>query len=151
MTRREKSEALFKQGYNCTQPVVLAFSDMLSLDETTLSKLASSFGGGMGRLREVCGAVTGMFIVCGLLYGFDAPETGEIKAAHYSRIQDLAHSFEKNHNGTYLCRELLGMDGKNDDPIPTPRTEAFYKTRPCGKLIGDAVEILEKYIEENPL
>lgn len=151
MTRREKAEGLFIQGYNCAQSVALAFSDQLPMDEETLAKLSCSFGGGMGRLREVCGAVTGMFLVCGLLYGYGSPETGEIKAAHYSRIQDLAHRFQEEHRGTYLCRELLGLDVKNDDPTPSPRTEKYYQTRPCKALVGDAAELLEQYIKENPV
>ena len=86
MTRREMAMANFMKGYNCSQSIVLAFSDMLDIDEKSLLKMASSFGGGMGRLREVCGSVSGMFMVAGLLYGYDRPETGQVKADHYARI-----------------------------------------------------------------
>ena len=103
MTRREIAMENFKKGYNCSQSIVLAFEDILPMDGATLSKMASSFGGGMGRLREVCGSVTGMFMVAGLLYGYDGPETGEIKAEHYARIQELAHRFEEKH-GTIISR-----------------------------------------------
>ena len=151
MTRREKAEELFASGYNCAQSVTLAFADMLPLGEEELAKMASSFGGGMGRLREVCGAVTGMFIVCGFLYGYGTPETGDPKAAHYARIQELAHRFQDDHGGMYICRELLGLEVKNDDPTPEPRTAKYYETRPCGTLVGDAAELLEKFIEENPV
>ena len=148
MTRGEKAKALFEQGYNCAQSMVLAFSDKVDMDEKTLTKLASSFGGGMGRLREVCGAVSGMFIVAGLLYGYDTPETGEIKHTHYARIQKLAGDFEKEH-GSIVCRTLLGLDTVHDDAAPSPRTSEYYAKRPCGGFIEDAANILDKYIKEN--
>ena len=147
MTRREMAMANFKKGYNCAQSVVLAFQDLLPAEEAMLSKMASSFGAGMGRLREVCGSVSGMFMAAGLLYGYDGPETGEKKAEHYARIQELAHRFEEKH-GSIVCRELLGLDVKHDDPHPEERTEEYYRKRPCEEIIGDAAEILEKLIEE---
>ena len=150
MTRRELAMENFMKGYNCSQSIVLAFSDMLKIDETTLSKLSSSFGGGMGRLREVCGSVSGMFMVAGLLYGYDGPETGQVKADHYARIQELARRFEEKH-GSIVCRELLGLSVRHDVPIPEARTAEYYKKRPCPEIIGDAAEILEQYINENPI
>lgn len=150
MTRRESAMENFKKGYNCSQSIVLAFEDLLPIDSKQLSKMASSFGGGMGRLREVCGSVSGMFMVAGLLYGYDGPETGEVKAEHYARIQELAHRFEEKH-GTIICREMLGLNVKHDNPTPEARTQEYYKKRPCGEIIGDAAEILEEYIQENPL
>ena len=93
MTRKEAAMDYFRKGYNCSQSIVLAFEDLLPVDKKLLSRMSSSFGGGMGRLREVCGSVSGMFMVAGLLYGYDGPETGEIKADHYARIQELAHRF----------------------------------------------------------
>ena len=147
MTRREAAMDYFIQGYNCSQSVVLAFADLLDLDESALMKLSSSFGGGMGRLREVCGSVSSMFIVAGLLYGYDTPETGQIKAEHYAKIQALAAEFEKKH-GSIVCRELLGLSTKHDAPTPTPRTPDFYTKRPCKEIIGDAAEILEHFIME---
>lgn len=144
MTRREKAEALFMEGYNCSQAVVLAFTDMLpGIDEKSLARLASSFGGGMGRLREVCGAVSGMFIVAGLIYGYDGPETGEVKSEHYRRIQALAAEFEATH-GSIVCREMLRLNVRHDTPEASPRTADFYQKRPCRELIGDAAEILER-------
>lgn len=148
MTRREAAMENFMQGYNCSQAVVLAFADMLPVDKETLMKISCSFGGGMGRLREVCGSVSGMFIVAGLLFGYGTPETGEVKAEHYARIQALAAEFEKKH-GSIVCRELLGLSAKHDAPTPTPRTPDFYKKRPCKEIIGDAAESLERFIEEN--
>lgn len=150
MTRREASMANFRNGYNCAQSIVLAFEDMLPVDSSLLSRMASSFGGGMGRLREVCGSVSGMFMVIGLLYGYDGAETGQIKADHYARIQELAHRFEDKH-GSIVCRELLELGVRHDQPVPEARTDEYYKKRPCAEIIGDAAEILEQYISENPL
>lgn len=146
MTRKEKAMAYFRQGYNCAQAVVLAFADLTDMDEATLSRMSCSFGGGMGRLREVCGTVTGMFLVTGLLRGYDGAETGEVKAAHYARIQALAREFEKQ-NGSIICRELLELRQKHrDDPTPEARTEAYYAGRPCAELVGIAAEILENHL-----
>ena len=150
MTRREAAIANFLDGYNCSQSIVLAFEDVLSVDSSTLSRMASSFGGGMGRLREVCGSVSGMFMVAGLLYGYDGPETGQVKADHYARIQELARRFEEKH-GSIVCRELLGLSVRHDVPVPEARTNEYYKKRPCPEVIGDAAEILEQYIKENPI
>ena len=140
----------FLNGYNCSQSIILAFEDLLPVDKTTLSKMASSFGGGMGRLREVCGSVSGMFMIAGLLYGYDGPETGQVKADHYARIQELARRFEEKH-GSIVCREMLGLSVHHDVPVPEARTSEYYKKRPCTEIIGDAAEILEQYIKENPL
>ena len=150
MTRREMAMDNFKKGYNCSQSIVLAFEDMLPVDGAEMLKLASSFGGGMGRLREVCGSVSGIFMIAGLLYGYDGPETGQVKADHYARIQELAHRFEKKH-GTIICREMLGLNVRHDIPVPEARTNEYYKKRPCTEIIGDAAEILEQYISENPV
>lgn len=150
MTRREAAMANFMKGYNCSQSIVLAFADMLDIDEKSLLKMSSSFGGGMGRLREVCGSVSGMFMVAGLLYGYDGPETGQVKADHYARIQELAHRFEEQH-GSIVCRELLGLNVRHDVPVPEARTTEYYKKRPCPEIIGDAAEILDQFIKENEI
>ena len=138
---------LFVKGYNCAQAVAVAFSDVTGLDEKLSAKMASSFGGGMGRMREVCGAVSGMLMVAGLLYGYDTPvEGGPI--AHYSLVQELAGKFREE-AGSIVCRELL----KNppSDPKPTPRTEEFYKVRPCARFVVLAAKILDDYISEHPV
>ena len=147
MTRKERAMELFESGYNCSQSVILAFSDLVGIDEKTLARIGSSFGGGMGRLREVCGAVTGMFTIAGLLYGYDTAEEGEKKAEHYARIQQLAKSFS-DENDSIICRELLGLDKKTDDPVPEKRTAEYYQKRPCSELVGTAAEILEQYIKK---
>lgn len=150
MTRREAAIANFKNGYNCSQSIVLAFEDLIPVDKALLSKMASSFGGGMGRLREVCGSVSGMFMIAGFLYGYDGPETGRIKADHYARIQELARRFEEKH-GSIICRVMLGLSVQHDVPVPEARTAEYYKKRPCAEIVGDAAEILEQYIKENPV
>ena len=146
MTKKERAMDLFTQGYNCAQSVVLAFADELELDERTLSKLSSSFGGGLGRMREVCGAVSGMAIVLGLMEGYDDPADGQAKAAHYARIQTAAKKFEEE-NGSIVCRELLGLSQKRDAPVPSARSADFYKKRPCRELVGMAAEILEAQLQ----
>ena len=150
MTRGEKAEALFLEGYNCAQAVVIAFEDLHGLDRETAAKLSSSFGGGMARLREVCGSVSGMFMVAGLLYGYDNPKAKEEKTEHYARIQKLAAEFTAE-NGSIVCRELLGLTEKKQEPTPEARTEEYYKKRPCKELIGRAAEIMDNYIKEYPI
>lgn len=141
----KKAGELFRQGYNCAQSVFCAFADEVGMDFNTALKLSSSFGGGMGRLREVCGAVSAMFMIAGLKYGYTTPNNDTIKAEHYKRIQKLAEEFKKK-NKTIICRELLGLDVKQDSPIPEKRTEQYYKSRPCEKLVMEAAEIISNYI-----
>lgn len=149
-SRREIAMELFLQGYTCAQSVVIAFEDILPLDREMLARVSSSFGGGMGRLREVCGTVSGMFIVIGILQGFDTDKPGEAKATHYAKVQELAHRFE-DRNGSIVCRELLGLDVKREAPVPEERTAEYYKKRPCKELVGSAAEILEEYLIEEGL
>lgn len=151
MSRNEdKAIALFKEGYNCAQSVFLAFSDEFEMDKETVLKLTSSFGGGMGRLREVCGAVSGMFMVAGMLNGYTDPKNNQAKIEHYKRIQELARRF-KEINGSFVCRELLGLSVKSESPTPQLRTEEYYKKRPCAKLVGDAVRILEEMVKQEKI
>ena len=148
--RREKAMALFDEGYNCAQSVFLAFADLHGIDEKTAAALCSPFGGGMGRLREVCGAVSGMFMTLGVLYGYDDPKETDKKAWLYAQVQKLAESFEeKNHS--IVCRELLGLTVHRETPTPEERTTEYYQKRPCRELVGDAAEILEQYIAEHPI
>lgn len=148
--RREMAMTLFEEGYNCAQSVFLAFRDLHGMDARTAAALSSSFGGGMGRLREVCGTVSGMFLTLGILYGYDDPKATEEKAVAYARVQELAAEFEKK-NGSIVCRELLGLSVKKEEPIPEARTREYYQKRPCRELVGDAAEILERYIAEHPV
>ncbi len=138
----------FKEGYNCSQSVFLAFRDMYGMDSDTALKISSSFGGGMGRLREVCGAVTGMFMVAGMLYGYTDPQDQQAKTEHYERIQELAREF-KERNHSIICRELLGLEDGADSPVPEIRSKEYYNTRPCVELVGIAAQIMEEYINHN--
>jgi C_GCAxxG_C_C family probable redox protein len=144
--RRNKAEELFSEGYNCAQAVFLSFCDELDIDSATALKISSSFGGGMGRLREVCGAVSGMFMAAGMLFGYDNPEAGAEKSEHYARLQALAARFRET-NGSIICRELLSPDQVGSGHVPEARTETYYKKRPCKLLVGDAAEILQEYID----
>lgn len=141
---------LFAGGLNCAQSVFVAFSDVTGMDRETAMKLSSSFGAGMGRLREVCGTCSAMFMVIGMLYGLGEGYTFEDKAAHYKRVQELAAQFKEKHE-TIVCRELLKGLKVTYDPTPERRTEEYYKVRPCIKFVRTAAEILDKYIAEHPL
>ena len=148
MTYAERAEQNFRDGYNCAQAVLLAFSDLTKLDTDTALRISSSFGGGMGRLREVCGAVSGMMTVLGLLYGYSEAGNDAVKKAHYQNVQALAGAFREQ-CGSIICREIL----KNppSDPNPTPRTPEFYRTRPCARMVATAAGILDRFIEEHPI
>ncbi len=147
MTSKEQiARQNFRNGYNCAQSVFLAYAQDYGLDNETALKLSSSFGGGMGRLREVCGAVSSMFMIAGLEDGYTTNNDDEKKAQHYQLIQNLANEFKKK-NGSIICRELLGLDEENSSPVPQKRTAQYYKERPCEEFVADACLILEKYLE----
>ena len=147
MDKSEKAKELFKQGYNCAQAVVGAYAEELGIDMETAMKLASSFGGGMGRLREVCGAVSGMTMV--LSEKFASTDVGDKtkKAELYAIIQKAANEFREQ-IGSIVCRELLGLSEKNSSPVPEERTAKYYAKRPCGELVKCAAQITEKLLEE---
>ncbi len=148
MTKEEQAKTFFKEGYNCSQAVFLAFAGDLNIDKNTLLKLTSSFGGGMGRLREVCGAVSGMFMVAGMLHGYTDPNDNHAKTQHYRRIQKLARKFTESHR-SIICRELLGLNVKSENPSPEERTSDYYKKRPCVQLVGDAARILDEMLQQD--
>ncbi len=137
---------LFCEGYNCAQAVAAAFSDVTGLSREFSARLTSSFGGGMGRMREVCGAVSGMLVVVSQLYGYDRPDP-EHQARLYATVQVLAEQFREA-AGSIICRELL----KNPptDPNPSPRTAEYYAKRPCARAVMLAAQILDTYIAEHP-
>lgn len=147
MQRKEKAFSYFRQGYNCAQAVAMAFADEVKMDEKTLAKLASSFGGGMGRLREVCGAVSGMFLIYGIIQGYDDPNDREGKTQQYRIVQEMAEEF-KNIHGSIVCREILKKPEGPDPFIPDERTESYYAARPCENCVADATEILENFLKK---
>ena len=148
MDHSQYAAELFVGGYNCAQAIMVAFCDVTGLDKDTAARMSASFGGGMGRMREVCGAVSGMLMVTGFLYGYDTPGDDKVKMEHYRLVQELAGKFREE-MGSIVCREIL----KNppSDPNPTPRTPEFYKTRPCARMVALAAQILDAYIEEHPV
>ena len=148
MDRGNKAAELFVEGYNCAQAVAVAFSDVTGLDAKTSARLISGFGGGMGRLREVCGAVSGMFFVLGTLYGYESPDDEKKKKQLYTDVQALAAKFREA-NGSIICREIL----KNppSDPNPSPRTAEYYAVRPCARMVYTAAVLMEEFIAEHPL
>ncbi len=134
-TKAEKARELFEGGYNCSQSVFGAFCEDFGLDFDTALKISSSFGGGMGRLREVCGAVTGMFMAAGLKDGYTMPGNLQEKAEHYNAIQELANRF-KEKNGSIICRELLSA-----------AQTSHSSGKSCGELVQEAAAILEEVLK----
>ena len=135
---------LFCDGYNCAQAVLGAFAEDVGLAESPALKMTAPFGGGVGRQREICGAVSGMLMAFGLLYGYDTPETGEVKMQHYEQTRALCDAFQEQ-NGSIICREILKTNEVGG--APAARTEQYYHERPCVRCVRTASEILEKYIE----
>lgn len=155
MTKEERinrATELFKSGYNCSQSVVAAFADMYGFTEEQALRMSASFGGGIGRMRETCGAACGMFLLAGLEKGSTNGADREGKAANYALVQELAAEFKKR-NGSLNCGELLGL--KKKAPIstePEARTEQYYAKRPCSKMVEEAARIWTEYLEkENKL
>ena len=138
----DKAGENFTNGCNCAQSVLCAFADVVGLDNKTAMKFASSFGGGMGRMREVCGAVSAMFMIAGMLKGYEVPGDDIGKTRQYQLVQELAKKFKEKY-GTIICRELLGLDGE-DNPIPSARTSEYYASRPCENFVRTASEIIEQ-------
>ena len=136
-----RAAELFLEGRSCSQAVVLAFSDLTGLDNHFAAKMAASFGGGMGRMREVCGAVSGALMALGALKGYDDVSDIEIKKAHYVKVQAIMKGFEQELS-SYICRDIIKVLGAQE-PSPTPRTEEFYKARPCEKCVRCAARLLD--------
>lgn len=148
MNKKEIAKNYFMQGYNCAQSVFLAFAEDEGFDKDTALKIASSFGGGLGAQREVCGAVSGMCMALGLKRGYNTAKDYAAKQKHYLAVQGICAEFKKQ-NGSIICRELLGLD-KNNLPLkPQERTGEYYKKRPCAELVAMAAEILENYLSKN--
>ena len=143
-----KAAELFLNGYNCAQAVAVAFCDVTGLDEKTAARTVSPFGGGMGRLREVCGAVSGMFFVLSLLYGYDTPGDDGIKKQLYTQVQELAARFREA-NGSIICREIL--KNPSTDPTPCARTAEYYAQRPCARMVKTAADLMDEFIRNHPL
>lgn len=141
----ERAKALFYQGYNCSQAVAGAFAEQMGLPLDTVTQMVSALGGGMCRMRETCGAVSGAMIVLGTLRGYHDPTAKDQKAKLYAEGQQLCRQFQKRF-GSLTCGRLLGIEPGSSDAQPTPRTSEFYQTRPCPHLIEGMAEILESYL-----
>ena len=146
----ELARSLFLQGYNCAQAVLCAFCDVTGLSVDDAARTASSFGGGLGRLREVCGTVSGAALVLGIAKGYADPTDFEAKKAHYRLVQEFARRFREQ-NGSIVCRELLsGVDAAAGGD-PEARTPEYYKKRPCPNLAWQAAHILDEMLQQtNP-
>ena len=141
------AQDLFYAGYNCAQSVFCAFAEDLGLELDAAARLSSSFGGGLGRLRELCGALSGAELALGYLRGYSDVTDPALKSAHYARVRELAERFRAR-NGTYICRELLRDVPTTPGGEPEPRTPEFYARRPCLRLVGEAAAILEEMLTE---
>ena len=145
MNKADSAEELFRMGYNCSQSVYAAFAEDLGMSVEEAAKRASPFGAGFGKLREVCGAVSGMVLVLGDLCGYQDPMDAAGKQALYALVQRLCGSFEKS-EGSLICRELLGLAKGEDLAEPAVRTEEYYQSRPCVGACRRAAELLEAYL-----
>ena len=145
--RAARAKALFTEGYNCAQAVLLAFPDVTGLSDTTAAKLASGFGGGIGRLREVCGTVSGAVMVLDMANGYTDPQDAAAKAAHYKTVQDFAARF-KAENGSIICRELLQGVSVTPGTTPEARSPEFYRKRPCAELVEISARITAQMLSE---
>lgn len=147
MTKGEIAKQYFLQGYNCAQSVMLAFCDDLGIDKQTVLMLTSPFGGGMGRLREVCGTLSGAYMVLGLKRGYNEPKDTQGKTQLYNEVQDFAAKFRED-NGSIICRELLDLRIKDKDtPTPSERTQQYYQARPCPDLCSYAADMLDEFLK----
>lgn len=147
--RVERAVALFHEGYNCAQSVVAAYADLYGVDTETALKMSASFGGGMGRMRQVCGAVSGMFMINGLDNGQTDPADKEAKQRNYAKVQELAAAFRAE-NGSIICGELLSgtCPRVSDDPQPSPRTPEYYRKRPCAEYVRCCAQLIESHIRK---
>ena len=143
-----KARELFMSGYNCSQSVFLAYADLYGIDPKLASTIVAPLGGGMGRLREVCGAVSAAFMLTGLKYPNPSPGDKAAKTRSYAVVQELAERFRRE-NGSIVCRELLGLGKGPDSPEPSDRTEAYYKRRPCPDYIEIAARIVGEKLNED--
>lgn len=144
MSYADKAKRIFEEGYNCSQAVFSVFSDVMNIDEETAKRISIGLGGGVGRMREVCGAVSGAAMVLGYVYG---GETAEDKKGAYEKVQKFAEEFKKD-NGSIICREILGLDKtKKETATPEARTTEYYRVRPCSEKVYEAARIVEEMLK----
>ena len=142
--RADKAVSLFKSGYNCSQSVVLAYCDLLNIDARQAAQMACGLGAGLGRMREVCGAVSGMALLAGCKHSGAEPDP-VAKKKTYEAVQAMSEEFRKK-NGSIICRQLLGLEKAEHDPTPSERNVEYYKKRPCSEYVADAAKLVESYL-----
>ena len=148
MTKGDIAKKYFEDGYNCAQAVLLAFCEDFGLEKETAIMMSAPFGGGMGRLREVCGTFSGINMVLGLYEGKYDVKDNQKKSQLYKDVQALAEKFKED-NGSIICRDLLGLRIKGkDDPTPEVRSDSYYKARPCSELCKYAGDLLEEFLKD---
>lgn len=145
--RAERARAAFLNGYNCSQAVIMAYADITDIDPEKFAAIVEPLGGGMGRLREVCGAVTGMFIISGTAHWGKSNTDRKVRTEIYAGVQQLAEKF-RHECGSIVCRELLGLTQKSDSPVPEERTPAYYRRRPCADCVALAAQLTGEYLNE---
>lgn len=146
--RVERAQAYFKAGYNCAQAVVMAFDDVMQMSPDELARLAAPFGGGMGRMREVCGTVSGMTFLAGAIKPSANPSNLEERKENYALVQLFADKFREE-NGDIVCRRLLGLEPvaeRAETAMPSERTPEYYRKRPCSEYVGCAARIVAEYL-----
>ena len=148
MTKGEIAKKYFECGKNCSQAVALAFCPEMGLSEEIVERQTIGFGGGMGRMREVCGGVSGMFMAIGLFFGYDEPDGVQAKKELYSYVRALVDKFKES-EGSIICRELLAGVKTQPGPDPEPRNTADYKKRPCPELVAYAAQLVEDFLNEH--
>ncbi len=139
----------FMQGYGCCQAVVAAFADIYGLDDTMAKRIAAGFGGGVGRMRMMCGAVSGLVILAGLECGQTEGNDNKGKSECYKIVQELLAK-SKEQNGSIICAEILGLDGNEkarSSYVASPRTAEYYKKRPCAAKVESAARIFADYLQ----
>lgn len=143
----DRARELFESGYNCAQAVLCAFTDVTGLDMDTSARIASSFGGGLARMREVCGAVSGAAMVLGMVRGYSDVKDLQAKPAHYRLIRAFADAYREE-NGSIICRELLAGTPTTPGGEPEPRTAEYYQKRPCPGLVWSAARICDQMLAD---
>lgn len=145
--RAEQAVTYFKSGYNCAQAVYMAYADLFGMEPKTAAIIAVPLGAGIGRMREVCGTVSGAALIAGLAIPCDNPSDMAAKTRCYALVQQVADRFREA-NGSIICRELLGIAPIKESPVPSPRTEAYYKKRPCVELVKMSATFIGEELEK---
>lgn len=148
MTEKERARQLFMEGYNCSQAVFVSFCDRFGIDEAAAKKISAGLGGGLGRQREVCGAVSAASMVLGDIVAAQEGADQESKKKNYELVREFCSRFTQRH-GSIICRDMIKNLAENKDATPDERTEEYYKKRPCLRVIEDAAEIVSEMLQEN--